>query len=273
MKTLHNHIILYDADCPMCKLYTNSLVNRGMLNQDGRAAYQNIPHAACPLVDWQRAANEIALVNTQTGEVSYGIESLFKVIGYNYTWLKPMFNCVPFLWLAKKLYAFVSYNRRVIIPASKADEYAVQPTFRLSYRLAYLVFTWLLAGGILTMYAKLLTGLVPLGDHFREYYICGGQILFQTIIINWYAPQKRWEYLGNMMTISFGGALLLLPALLMAQIFHFSAIAATFCFLGVAGLMFLEHIRRTKILHLGWLLTLSWTVYRLLVLLLIYILN
>ena len=40
-------------------------------------------------------------------------------------------------------------------------------------------------------------------------------------------------------------------------------------FMAVAGLMFLEHIRRTKLLHLGWLLTVSWVVYRIIVLLLI----
>jgi len=42
-------------------------------------------------------------------------------------------------------------------------------------------------------------------------------------------------------------------------------------FMCVAGLMFLEHIRRTKLLNLGWVLTISWACYRLLVLLLIFL--
>lgn len=77
MKTLKYHIILYDAECPMCKMYTKGFVNSGMLDNTGRAPYQEMPSMVCPYVDQQRAINEIALVNTQTGEVDYGIKSLF----------------------------------------------------------------------------------------------------------------------------------------------------------------------------------------------------
>jgi predicted DCC family thiol-disulfide oxidoreductase YuxK len=273
MKTLQNHIILYDAECPMCTLYTKAFTKTGMLDADGRASYQDMPQEACVLVDRQRAVNEIALVNTQTGEVSYGVESLFKVFGHNLPLLKPLFTFGPFVWLMRKVYAFISYNRRVIIPASHTEAGALQPTFMLSYRLLYLAFTWLLVGYILTGYAHLLTGLVPLGNSYREYMMCGGQVLFQGIVISLYAPAKRWDYLGNMMTISFAGALLLLPVMLLAKFVALNAIICTLCFMGVAGLMFLEHIRRTKLLQLGWLLTITWVVYRLLVLLLIFKFN
>nr|WP_294946755.1 DCC1-like thiol-disulfide oxidoreductase family protein [uncultured Mucilaginibacter sp.] len=270
MKTLQNHLILYDADCPMCKAYTKAFTHTGMLDDRGRASYQDMPAETCPLVDRQRAVNEIALVNTQTGEVSYGVESLFKVIGNSMPVFKPIFGFAPFVWLMKKVYAFISYNRRVIIPAAHQVT-GIQPSFRLSYRLIYLVFTWLVVGSILTVYAHHLTPLVPIGDPLREYYICGGQVLFQGLVISFYAPAKRWEYLGNMMTISLAGALLLLPVLLLAKLVALTPIVCILCFLGVAGLMFLEHIRRTKLLQLGWLLTISWVVYRLL--LLIVILN
>jgi len=265
MKTLSNHIILYDAECPMCKMYTKAFTKSGMLDNGGRASYQNMPEAACPVVDRQRAVNEIALVNTQTGEVSYGIQSLFKIIGNSWPLFKPLFNFGPFVWVMKKVYAFISYNRRVIIPATHLEQ-GIQPEFKLGYRLAYLLFTWLIVGSILTAYAHHLTPLVPLGNPLREYYICGGQVLFQGIVISFYAPVKRWEYLGKMMTISLAGALLLLPILLLAKFVAINPLICTLCFLAVAGLMFLEHIRRTKLMQLGWLLTISWVVYRLLLL-------
>ncbi|GAA4930935.1 hypothetical protein GCM10023313_39780 [Mucilaginibacter defluvii] len=81
-----------------------------------------------------------------------------------------------------------------------------------------------------------------------------------------YAADKRWDYLGNMMTISFAGALVLLPVVIAAQFIAIPAIICTLYFLAVAGLMFLEHIRRTKLLKLGWLLTATWALYRLVVL-------
>ena len=150
MKTLKDHIILYDAECPMCKLYTNAFTKTGMLDNNGRASYQQMPEAACPYVDRQRAVNEIALVNTKTGEVNYGIHSVFKVIANSFPVFKPLFSFGPFTWLMSKLYAFISYNRRVIIPTDINQATGIQPTFKLRYRIAYLIFTWAVVGFILT---------------------------------------------------------------------------------------------------------------------------
>ncbi|MGY4535840.1 putative DCC family thiol-disulfide oxidoreductase YuxK [Mucilaginibacter sp. UYNi724] len=261
MKTLANYTILYDAECPMCKLYTNAFIQTGMLDKDGREAYQQLTPDACPLVDRQRAANEIALVNRQTGEVTYGIKSLFKIIGNAAPVFKPLFNISPFVWIMSKVYAFISYNRRVIIP-TVGDEADVQPTFKLKYRVAYLIFTWAVTSYILTIYAGLLQGIMPVGNLYREALICGGQVLFQGIIISIVALNKKWEYLGNMMTISFAGGLLLLVMLLVAKIIGAHPFIYAAYFMMVAGLMFLEHIRRSKLLNIGWALTITWAIYR-----------
>src|ERR1700759_1782821 len=133
MKTLQNHVILYDAECPMCKVYTHAFTTTGMLDSQGRAPYQDMPEFACPIVDRQRAVNEIALVDKTTGEVRYGIDSLFAVIGNSCPILNPLFKNKPFSWIMRKLYAFISYNRKVIIPAPKGHNHAIQPTFKLHY--------------------------------------------------------------------------------------------------------------------------------------------
>ncbi|WP_316802167.1 DUF393 domain-containing protein [Pedobacter nototheniae] len=269
MKTLANHVILFDEECPMCHLYTKAFTQTGMLPENGRKAYQNMPHEICSLVDKQRAVNEIALVNTATGEVKYGIHSLFSIIGNAMPVFKPLFGFRPFIWLMSKVYAFISYNRKVIIPAEvKADQ--IQPTFKLRYRLAYLFFTCLITAYILTNYAHLLTSFVPLGHTYREYLICGGQVFFQGIVISFYKKDQLWAYLGNMMTISFAGALLLLPALLIGKYFTIHPIFFLGYFLSTAGLMLLEHLRRSKILKLGYVLSITWVIYRLIVLGLIF---
>src|SRR5580698_2819025 len=95
VNTLKNHTILYDADCPMCKAYTNAFTATGMLDPNGRAPYQHMPDFACPLIDHQRAVNEIALINKTTGQVTYGIESLFKIIANSFPIFRPLFNCKP----------------------------------------------------------------------------------------------------------------------------------------------------------------------------------
>jgi predicted DCC family thiol-disulfide oxidoreductase YuxK len=262
MKTLKNHTILYDADCPMCKAYTNAFTAAGMLDTNGRAPYQQMPDFACSLIDHQRAVNEIALINKTTGQVTYGIESLFKIIANAFPVFRPLFNCKPFITVMRKVYAFISYNRKVIIPAPTTDTHTLQPTFRLRYRLAYLLFTAIVVGYILTLYARTLTGLLPSGNPYREYAIAAGQLLFQGLIVTTYAPKKTWDYLGNMMTISLAGSLLLIPAI----VIHPSKNIAAGYFLTIAALMLLEHIRRTTLLKLGWLPTITWITYRILIL-------
>ena len=263
MKTLKNHLILFDSECPMCRVYTRAFVQSGMLAKDSRAAYQTKMETVCPLIDRQRAVNEIAMVNTQSGEVTYGIASLFKVIGTAWPVFGPLFRFKPFVWLMSKVYAFIAYNRRVIIPAGKNEAaYAYQPAFKLHYRLGWLLFTWLGTGCILTAYAHLLTGIIPLGGPWREYFICGGQIIFQGAVISTFARQKLWNYLGNMMTISFGGSLLLLLMLGIAHLIKLPPAMFALYFMGVAGLMFLEHIRRAGLMGLGWVLTATWVLYR-----------
>jgi len=273
MKTLDNHLILFDAECPMCRLYTGAFVNAGILPADGRAAYQYLPRAACPMVDRQRAVNEIALVDQATGEVTYGIKSLFKIVGHAIPLLRPLFAFGPFVWLMSKFYSFISYNRRVIIPASHQDVNSLQPSFKLNYRLLYLFFTWAVTGCILTAYVHLMRGMLPMGNAFREYFVCAGQILFQGCVVAIIAKDKAWAYLGNMMTISFGGALLLAPVLLLAPLLHFGPLFYLLYFFLVVGLMLLEHIRRTRLLRLNLVMSASWVVYRVLVLLLIFLAN
>ncbi len=124
MKTLENHMILFDEECPMCKVYTKAFVNSGMLSDDPGAVVisKHTSNNVCPVIDKQRAANEIALVNLENGEVTYGIESLFKIIGNAFPLFNPLFTFKPFIWLMSKCYAFIAYNRRVIIPAGKAGD-------------------------------------------------------------------------------------------------------------------------------------------------------
>lgn len=273
MKTLKSHMILFDGECPLCRAYTKAFVKTGMLDADGRAAYQaNMD--VCPLIDKQRAVNEIALVNLENGEVTYGVASIFKILGNAWPLFAGLFACNPFLWVMRKIYAFISYNRRVIIPAGESgNSFGYQPTFKLRYRIAYLLLTWLCTGFILTVYAHRLTPAVPLGSPFREYIICGGQIIFQAIIISFFAKPKLWDYLGNMMTISFGGSLLLLLPLAIGAWFNLSTLFFIVSFITVASLMFLEHIRRTKLLKLGWTMTITWGLYRAMLLVVILMLN
>lgn len=179
----------------------------------------------------------------------------------------------PFTWLAGMLYRFVAGNYRVMFPADKRETFDTIPQVQVGFRVAYLVFTWWLSSYILSAYAPLLEPAVPLGHAYREYLVCGGQIFFQAAIIYFYRKDKLWDYLGNMMTISFAASLMLLVGMLMSKLIPPPQLAYVFYFLALAGLMLLEHIRRTRLLRIGWLMTITWLLYRAIVLTVILILG
>jgi hypothetical protein len=261
MKTLKDHVIIYDDECPMCDLYTCAFVKTKMLDKNGREAYSWIPSTLSKHVDKERARNEIALVNPKTGEVRYGIDSLFFVIAHRFPVFRFLFEWRPFRFVMKHVYSFISYNRRVIIPAEKFEaKNSCTPQFKIGYRIAFIIFSWLVASWILSMYSPLLMrGSSP----FRELLICGGQIIFQSFIVLTIAKEKLVHYLGNLMAISLGGALLLLPAILISHTDWFTTeMFYLTWFVGVVVLMLFEHMRRVRLLGLHWSVTASWVFYR-----------
>jgi predicted DCC family thiol-disulfide oxidoreductase YuxK len=270
MKTLKEHVIFYDGACPLCQLYTKAFVRYQFLDEGGRATYQQMPERFTGLVNQNRAVNEIALINTNTGEVTYGVHSLIKILSTRFPFLKVLFRFQLFIWLASKAYRFVSYNRRIIMPPVKAQKVTHEPSLHIRYRILYLFITWIITAIILNAYSKTLFPLLPESTLARELMVCGGQILWQAAVISFIKKGKAWNYLGNLMTISFAGSMLLGLGLFTQFLFSInnSYLALGYFFL-VVGLMFLEHIRRTRLLQLSWLLTLTWVLYRCIVLIFI----
>lgn len=266
MKTLSNHIILYDAECPMCRLYTGAFVRNGLLDADGREAYQQYSGAACPNLDWQRAVNEIALVNRATGEVTYGVESLLKVCSNALPRLAPLFRWKPLLWLASKAYAFISYNRRVIVPAPASETpFNYQPSFNIKYRIAWLLFSWILTSVLLGCYPFMATGYHVHGAISQELATSGGHFLLQGFVISAYQRNKTWDYLGNLMTISLAGALLFTFCTGICNVLGLGWTGSIWCFAVIVLLMFREHLRRCELLGVGYLPTITWVLYRLVI--------
>lgn len=116
-----------------------------------------------------------------------------------------------------------------------------------------------------------MNGIVAQGNGLREYFICGGQIIFQGAVLLAVNRNKLWDYLGNMMTISFAGTLFLAIITGIGGLIHLTSIVYTLFFLLTAGLMLLEHMRRCKLLDLGWKPSATWILYRVFVLVLILI--
>jgi len=270
MARLKQHTLIYDDECPACRAYSQLFVDCQMIIPEGRQPYGKMIDHLKEKIDWLRASNEIALVNHQTGEVSYGIDSLFKIIAQSWPVFAPLFVFRPFRWLMRKLYFFISYNRKVIMPGKQAEYCSTcAPTMNYPYRIAYLIFAWLITSLVLSSYVQILPPLVPESSFDREFIFCGGQMLFQGIIVGSLYPKQLIYYLGHLMTVSFAGAIALLPILLLANWYVSSWLTAGYFGL-VVLLMLLEHSRRLSIIQLPLWLSASWVVYRLILLLFIF---
>lgn len=270
MKTLRNNIILYDSNCPLCKAYTGAFVNCGLLDANGRSPYNQKDPALFAHIDETRARNEIALVDLNSNTVLYGMDSLIQVLGHQRPGIKTILKFPLVYYPARFFYSLVSYNRKMIAPSKTRNDDCI-PDFNLFYRLLFLLLTAVFTAMVLYRFISpvlqfnhLDTGLT------QELLVVTGQIGFQSTVLLALKQKNIFQYLGNMMTVSAIGALLLVPAILYFQFAGFNLYAALAWFAGVVGFMFLLHLKRCKKLGLGLGISLSWVFYRILVLILIF---
>lgn len=268
MKTLANQTLLYDEDCPLCQAYTGAFVKTGMLDEKGRKPYAELNESELTFVDKEKAVNEIALIDRENKTVTYGVDSLIKVIGNSFPIVSTIGNIKPVKYLLKKLYSLVSYNRKVIIPGKNSNN-TIQctPAFNHRYRIAFMLFATIVTAITLFNYAELLP--IPQGGFGREVILAVGQLAFQFIFLYKQDNRTVLNYLGNVMTVSLAGSLLLLPMLLINRFITLPETANLIWFGITVTLMFMEHYRRVKILELPPYLCFTWVAYRLLALSLI----
>lgn len=137
METLDNKVIVYDDACPMCQAYTAGFVKAGWLKE--RKGFNSVDPELLSKIDFDRARHEIPLLDTKTGEVTYGLNALFLIIGERMPVFKPLFRSAWFRPLLYPLYQIITYNRRIIAgsgaPKTGCD---CAPDVNLFYRWLYI---------------------------------------------------------------------------------------------------------------------------------------
>jgi hypothetical protein len=203
MKTLEHQTLLYDEDCPLCRVYTSGFIAVGMLDENGKKPYCQISDDEHTFIDIKRASNEIALVNNKNKTVIYGIDSLLTIIGYSFPWMDKIGNTKPIKFLLKKLYSFISYNRKVIIPSAIKKEVKLQciPDFSFKYRMIFIAFATLITTFVLYNFSSLIK-LLPKSTIGRELILASGQIVFQGLFLLKLDSKTIVNYIGNLMTVS-----------------------------------------------------------------------
>lgn len=260
MKTLENHVLLYDQDCPICQAYSGGFIKAGMLKDDCRQNWSTRSETMNQLIDIDKSRNEIALVNTENGNVLYGAESLVKIIGHSF----PIFTfCWKFKWIREIVngfYHFVSYNRHIVIPRPVGTHTCV-PDFHIYWRLLFIGLMSLFTSYALSSYFSNID-FYPLKHQslWAELLIIIAHFSIQLILLRGENVQIKADYIGNNALVSFVGAVVLC----FINLFIDNQIAKILLFLIVAGMMLFEHKRRVELLKLSQSLTISWLAFRVL---------
>lgn len=213
----NDKILVYDDACPLCVAYTSAFVKTGLLTAEGRQSFSDVSAELLHTINYQRSKNEIPLLDPVTNKVWYGIDALLEIFGSKYPIIKTIGHYKPVNWLLKKLYSFISYNRKVIV-AAKASPLKIDcsPSFNLFYRVLFML-VFLVANTLM---------LYPVHQHLLskipEYSLTASQLfLVHTVmvaincILALFLPkQTAIEYLGQVNMLTLVTNLLLLPLLI-----------------------------------------------------------
>ncbi len=217
MKTLHNKVIVYDDTCPLCQAYTNAFIKVKVLDTHGRISFQQADKKLLNRLDLTKARHEIPLVDTQTGEVLYGLDSLTLIVANLLPFTKSFVTKPRFKAMVRPLYKFVSYNRGIIVNAQAATQgFNCAPDFNLTWRLALICFGMLYTAACIYFFARF-TGV---SDVFTLFvWVFGYFMLLQLAnFIGHKSPEQRVNYTAHLSVLAlFEGTSFLLMAIVAKQ--------------------------------------------------------
>ena len=207
-------ILIYDDDCPLCVAYTSAFVKTGLLTREGRKSFTAVTPKLLHTINWQRSVNEIPLLDPTTKQVWYGIDALLEILGQKCALIKTIGRFTPVNWFLKKLYSFISYNRKVIV-AVKTSPFKVDctPSFNLFYRVLFLaIFLVVNTLMIIPVHQHLFTQLPGYSLSLTQLLILHAIMVAFNCTIALFLPQKTaLEYLGQVNMLTLVTNLLLIP--------------------------------------------------------------
>jgi predicted DCC family thiol-disulfide oxidoreductase YuxK len=240
-------ILIYDDDCPLCAAYTSAFVKGGLLTTEGRQSFTAVSPELLHNINWQRSVNEIPLLDPTTKQVWYGIDALLEILGQKCAAIKTIGGVKPINWFLKKLYRFISYNRKVIV-AVKTSPLKVDctPSFNLFNRLLFLViFLVLNTLLLLPVHTHIFSQLPGYSLSFtRLLGLHAIMVVFNCSLALCLPKRTALEYLGqvNMLTII---THLLLAPLVITDAYIQPGNWVNYGYLLLAGIViFLEYFRR-----------------------------
>jgi len=256
---IQEYTLLYDAYCPLCQAYSNAFIKFGFLNKEGRLNWNEISDSIKSQIDVDRSRHEIALVNVHTGDVFYGIDSLFTILSSNLKWFNILFNYAFLKILFKFLYNVISYNRHLIIPRDLNNPSKCVPDFSLFWRVFYIAISIFVTAFVLHSFSNNI--LVQPYSLLYDFLIILAHFTIQSIVLYFIQKEKSiLDYITHNATIMFIGSLFLLPAIGLSYWFQNAYFFLTYLSVVVFITLYLHH-KRMLLLKYNIFLTITWILF------------
>lgn len=260
-------LIFYDQECPFCQWYSQKLVDFNFLKKSGRLSYQTQSDNYANQFDLNRAKNQLACYIPTQGKTKYGMDGLLFIIGQRLPLLEKVCRFYPIYYFLLALYALISYNRKVIFPGkTNRINCACDPDKSWFWRVVFVVTLSGITGLLVDQYFNLYLISYLNTVRINDIYLLLSQIVFQSMVFMILRQKDWYNYLGQIVFVSFIGSLSLYLILLILQLFE---VYIDTTFLAEAGygatllLMFNLHKNRLKAYNWSSWLSVSWIVFRL----------
>jgi hypothetical protein len=246
--TASDNILIYDNTCPVCSGYTRLFVKMGLLAKSGRRSFSEIEPEILEMVDNAHCKNEIPLVNLSSHEVKYGIEAMVTLLEQKYPRAGRVCRITPVNWFLRKLYKFISYNRRVIVAPKESKGFNCAPDFNLHYRLlfmlVFLVFNTIM---LYPVHIYVLQHSYFNGANMRRFQQLHLALVAVNIISAFTLVRKNCiEYLGQVNMLALIVLLLLIPLTVINHSHQLPEWSVNAFLCGLALFTLNEYIRRMK---------------------------
>lgn len=257
---MKNKILIYDDNCPLCCWYSGEFVRFGFLTEDGRKAFSSLDPSLLSRIDFEKSRNEIPLLDTENGQVLYGIDALLEILDSKIPFIKKGGNIPPVKWFIKKLYKFISCNRKVIV-AKKCGSGTIDcaPDLNYFYRFVFmLVFLLMNTAMLFPLHHIVFTKL----SYYSLSIFQMQAAHFVFVIINCslafsLSKEKAYEYLGQVNMLAVITIAALIPLMLL-NLFIQNEWMDTLYLVFLAAVIFKEYIRRMD--YAGILIKNKWLV-------------
>ncbi|MBI2730961.1 MAG: DUF393 domain-containing protein [Sphingobacteriales bacterium] len=246
---MKNKLLIYDDNCPLCQWYSAQFVRFGFLNKAGKLPFSSLEEKYLQRIDFNKSRNEIPLLDTETGKVTYGIDALLEILGSKIPFIKTIGHIQPIYWFLSKLYKFVSFNRKVIV-AVKCGTGAIDcaPDFNYFYR-GLFMFLFLITNTLLLFpFHKLILSPLPF-YHISIWQLQAGHLALVTmncLLSLHFKWQKMFDYLGQVNMLALLTNLFLLPLFVLVKTFGAYPLFITIWLIAVSLFIFKEYFRRME---------------------------